>query len=433
MCAKLRTQFLLLSAVLSTGVYQSNGQDAPSALKENSPYSRFGMGNLNAHSNSIIRGMGGTATGYIDNFSINSFNPASYSFLRVTTLDFAIEGSNRSVLMNDKSTNSGTGSLSYLSLGIPMGKHAGLTFGMAPVSTAYYNAGDTSTNAILGKVSERFTGNGNTQLVYLGAAGKVGGFSLGVNAGYMFGSSYNSSSIATRDSSHSYISQFDRSQRMSGLYWKAGGLYNIKLKKERYVNIGATFSMSQTLNADLKERDILSLFNNNAGQYVFIDTVARNNSTAKYILPAEYSFGIHTGKTFNWDIGLDVIYTDWTKFSNAGDRTYIADNSYRLALGGEVIPDPNSRKMFSSASYRLGGYYGKDYISINGTDMNYMGFTIGASLPLKRTYTQFGRLNTALDVGRRGVIANGMARETYVKFTVGVSFNDIWFKKRKFE
>jgi hypothetical protein len=61
-----------------------------------------------------------------------------------------------------------------------------------------------------------------------------------------------------------------------------------------------------------------------------------------------------------------------------------------------------------------------------------VGGTIGASFPLKRNYNNFGRIHTALDIGQRGTIANGLARELIVKFTFGVSLNDIWFIKRKF-
>lgn len=436
MCAKLRTQILLLSAVLGTGIQQLQAQSTsgPRALRENSPYSRFGMGDFSTHSNAIIRGMGGTATAYIDNFTINNFNPASYSFLKVTTLDFAIEGRTKTVVMGDRSTNSGTGTLSYLSLGVPLGKYAGMSFGLKPVTSMYYNAGDTVQDPIMGRSLRQFNGNGTTQMVYLGVSGKVGGFSLGVNGGYIFGNSYNSSTLGSgTDSTRTYSSQFDRSQRMGGLYWKAGALYNFKFKKDKYLNLGATFALSQTLNATANENSINSLFDNLSGSYIYYDTVIKNDFKGDFVLPAEYSFGVHAGKTFNWDIGADFVYTDWTQFSNMGNRLNVADNAWRASVGGEVIPDPSSKKMLSNTTYRIGGYYGKDYLVVNATNLTYLGVTIGASLPLKRTYTQFGRLNAALDVGRRGVLTDGLARETFVKFTVGVSFNDIWFKKRKFD
>lgn len=47
--------------------------------QNNSPYSRYGLGNLSANSNVTLRSMGGISAGYADNFSVNFNNPASFS------------------------------------------------------------------------------------------------------------------------------------------------------------------------------------------------------------------------------------------------------------------------------------------------------------------------------------------------------------------
>ena len=50
--------------------------------QDNSPYSRYGIGDLVPTTNIISRGMGGISAGYTDVFSINFNNPASYSFFQ---------------------------------------------------------------------------------------------------------------------------------------------------------------------------------------------------------------------------------------------------------------------------------------------------------------------------------------------------------------
>src|SRR3712207_7052167 len=47
--------------------------------QDNSPYSRYGLGNLYPRVNVINRGMGGVSAAYGDYFSINYNNPASRS------------------------------------------------------------------------------------------------------------------------------------------------------------------------------------------------------------------------------------------------------------------------------------------------------------------------------------------------------------------
>ena len=47
--------------------------------QDNSPYSRYGLGNLMALSNTASRGMGGISAAYLDYTGINFSNPASYA------------------------------------------------------------------------------------------------------------------------------------------------------------------------------------------------------------------------------------------------------------------------------------------------------------------------------------------------------------------
>ncbi len=47
-----------------------------SLSQENSPYSRYGIGNLAPTSNILTRGMGGISAGYADAASLNFLNPA---------------------------------------------------------------------------------------------------------------------------------------------------------------------------------------------------------------------------------------------------------------------------------------------------------------------------------------------------------------------
>ena len=52
---------------------------SPVFSQDNSPYSRYGIGDLVPSTNIVNRGMAGVSAGYIDNMAINFSNPASYS------------------------------------------------------------------------------------------------------------------------------------------------------------------------------------------------------------------------------------------------------------------------------------------------------------------------------------------------------------------
>ncbi len=59
--------------------------------QENSPYSRYGIGDLVPNQNVVNRGMGGVAIGYSDYQSINFINPASLAYITNTILDLGGE------------------------------------------------------------------------------------------------------------------------------------------------------------------------------------------------------------------------------------------------------------------------------------------------------------------------------------------------------
>jgi hypothetical protein len=444
---KQKTGFFLLALLLAGPGFHAAAQTldeqyGPKSTKENSPYSRYGIGNLNNNSNSLIRGLGGTATAFNDVFSVNSFNPATYSFLKATTLDFALEASSNKVSMGDKSYSSGTAILSYLNLGIPLGKNLGMNLGFKPIAHTYYNANDTTNVAGIGSSIYNYNGDGNMQFAYIGFSGRYKGFSIGFNAGYVFGNYDYANSLTALDSGGISTSirdvELSHNDQVGGLYWKGGLLYCNEVKKGYFLNIGAAFTLSQPLNikrnsyAIAYETELAADGSQAVGN---IDTISSTLGTKGTLdMPLEYSFGINYGKSFHWNVGADFQYTDWSSFQKMGEREGIADNSYRASVGAQFTPDPEAtgKKYFSMVTYRLGAYYGKDYLNINNTEIDYMGGTIGASFPLKRNYDQFGRINTALDIGQRGTLTNGLAKEFFVKFTLGVSLNDIWFIRPKY-
>ena len=49
------------------------------SAQDNSPYSRYGLGDLTPSTNIVNRGMGGFSAAYADPLSVNFNNPASYS------------------------------------------------------------------------------------------------------------------------------------------------------------------------------------------------------------------------------------------------------------------------------------------------------------------------------------------------------------------
>ena len=312
-----------------------------------------------------------------------------------------------------------------------------MCIGFRPYSRVYYNLQDTilGSQSPIGQVARSYNGSGGLNYAYVGAAAKFKGLSLGFNIGYMFGTLVSTTAtvpIDTAVTNIAYTGQYTNYNRIGGIYWKGGFLYERKIDSDYTFRIGGTATIQQNITERLSSYQISSY---NFGDTLVNDTAASAaNQKGNLTLPLTYSIGVMICKNDKWDVGVDYTATNWAKFHSTPDtilNSGIANQSYRISLGGEITPNANNiRNYFSRVTYRFGLYYGTDYINPVNTSIPIYGITAGASLPFRRSLSH---LHVALDVGRLGTTTNGLAQETYVRFTLGLSFNDKWFIPRKYD
>lgn len=415
---------------------QTSTVSNPTSTRENNPYSRFGVGEMLNGNSAVLQGMGNTTSAYENPYSLNTDNPASYSFLKLTTIDAGMMSSIRTVSSNGTNYTTGTATLNYFNIGVPVSKHGGLSFGFRPVSRVYYNLADTALVNNVGQVRNSYGGVGGLNFAYIGGAYEYKGLSVGVNFGYMFGGITNSSFADNIDTTSTMSSEFSNYVKLGGIYWKGGIMYETKLNKTYTLRVGGTLALSQKLNAIQNNYWISS--------YQFVDTLIQdtsynsNQAKGKVVLPMSWSFGVHLAKAENWDLGIDYSTTQWSQFNNpfgqfgtSKGNDSLATNAYKIAVGGEYTPNVNNiRNYWSRVTYRFGFYYGTDPIYLQNTQIKYFGFTAGASLPFKRTTSE---LHGALDIGKSGTPTNGLIEQVYVRLTLGLTFNAKWFIPRKYE
>lgn len=416
----------------------------PKSGMANSPLSRIGIGDLNDRYNSIIRGMGGVATAYNNPFTINSANPASYSFLKSTTYEVGVNAISNNISIGSGSINSSTYSIGNLAMGFPVSKNWGLSFGYMPYSNIYYNAKSDGVAAGLDSVTNYYFGKGALHNVHLGTAYKYKGFSLGLNANYIFGNRINSSSLENYNyyaNNAEYVSY----QSLGGFQFKAGAMYQHIFKEKYYVHIGATYDVKANVNTNqdfyaMSYRYMVGADGSIApGNVDTLQALSYKERKNTLTLPSELAFGIHVGKSAYWNVGIDYRNTNWKDYSFDGTREGIADNTYRISLGGEVTPNPEAleNKFLNNTTFRLGAYYGTDYRMFGAEQINYFGGSFAIGLPLFRAYGSNGRgqVNVALDMGRasNGITGSNGYNNNFMKFTLGFNLNDMWFIKRKFD
>jgi hypothetical protein len=414
----------------------TEGGSSPVSNRQNSPYSRYAFGDLRSGTHISLRGMGSLTAASSDRFAVNTDNPASYASLALTTYEAAGEGNSHTLRSNNTTYTTGMATLSYMQLGIPMGKYMGMALGIRPTSRVFYNVRDSAMGASgipdIGDAMRIYFGDGSVNQAFIGFSGKYEGFSLGFNFGYMWGNIRNTSALVNLDTTSAFNTEVSRFTRVGGIFYKLGAMYETKLNSKVSMRLGVTGSLSQSINGS---RDEFLISYIGLGGITSYDTVVANTGIkGAMVMPMNITGGIQLLGTDKWRAGIDYTHVQWSEFRNFGNQDSLQSSTYKIAVGGEYTPNIQSlRKYWPRVSYRLGFYYGQDHIRLRGTDMNCYAFTLGASLPFRKSTD---RIHTAFEIGSRGSTANGLIKENFLKFTLGVSLNaltDKWFVKRRYD
>ena len=413
---------LLLTMVTGMAIAQNN---------TNSPYTRYGYGDLSDQSFGNSKAMGGIAFGLRDGAQINPLNPASYT--AIDSLTFLFEGGvslqNMNISGSGVKLNAKNSSFDYLAMQFRLHPRIAMSIGLLPFSNVGYSVSDSKVDNGVSQ-TRSFTGDGGLHQLYGGIGVKVlKNLSLGVNASYFWGDITRTRTIiypATSES-YSYIQQMGVS--ISDYKLDFGTQYTLDFNKKHSMTIGAVFSPKHKLNNDYTVTSQVSTTNS-------------NNLDATLELPN--TFGV--GFTYNYDkrltVGADYSLQQWskTKFGvNTSDdavredfnETYTYCNRHKVSVGAEYIPNLMGRSYLSHIKYRLGAYYTTPYYKIGGKEATReYGVTAGFGLPVPRSRSilsisgQFVRIS-----GQESAFVN----ENIFRVSIGLTFNERWFFKRRVE
>lgn len=458
-------------AALLIGFCAANSVSA----QDNSPYSRYGIGDLVPGTNMTLRGLGGISAGYNDILSVNFNNPASYSsFFSIQEAKTKKLSSGRAVLdiglnaesrtLRESSTNAkfvaSNALFSYVQIGVPVRKNLGVSFGLRPVSRISYNMfrnerlKDPLTGLPIDSANTTFTGDGGSYLVTLGAGvavfskvytdekrkGLEEKLSIGFNAGYLFGKKdYSTRRTLVNDSVEYYAANYETKTTFGNIYLNAGIQYSRPLKNKTVLTIGAYGTLGQKLKA---RQDLIRetfVFDATLGN-VRLDSVSdQKDLPGKIELPASFTIGFVLqkfaviNKESGWLFGVDFNMQNWDNYRYYGQKDSLK-NKWEIRAGGEFRPVPK-RNYFSNVTYRLGFFGGPDYIRLGNQKFGQFGGSFGLGLPIRisrQAPNQNTNINLAFEYSKRGN-NNNVLRENMFRFSLGFSLSDIWFIKRKYD
>ncbi|RYG50379.1 MAG: hypothetical protein EOO01_10865 [Chitinophagaceae bacterium] len=420
-----------------------------SHAQDNSPFSRYGLGDRVPQENIVNRGMGGLSAAYYDYQSINFINPASIGNLSSTIFDIGGDISLRTLKSNttpQKYTSTNT-NISYVQLGLNLGSKKmsakkmglGVVLGLRPLTNVGYKVNENKRLAGIDSVSTLYEGSGGMNLASLSAGFRIKNFSIGLTGGYAFGNKNTSTQLAFNNDTVSYFRSNSTSQvDFGGLYLAAGMQYEFQLQSGK-LKLGVYGSMPQSITAKRSTLDE-TFFPSPSGGTINIDSVDfKTGERGKIKYPSTIGAGFtYTDSLSHWTFGADFETSNWAEYRLFEQKDQL-QNSFRIKAGAQYYPakaNTPASKYFSFVKYRAGVFFGTDPIKVENSRSEY-GLTLGAGFPLtsfnRIRYGEYSFLNTAVEVGTRGNKSTGSIREGLFRFSIGISMNARWFQKRKYD
>ncbi|HRB70582.1 hypothetical protein [Flavobacterium sp. WV_118_3] len=399
-----------------------------------SPYSFYGIGDVKYRGTHENKAMGGL--GIIpDSIHLNLQNPASLAALRLTT--FSVGATNRSTTFktdSQKETASRT-TFDYLALGFPITKKAGVSFGIMPYSSVGYKVDQTTTTQLstgdIVNTNKRFTGEGGVNNVFLGLGYKITSkLSIGADFQYNFGRVETKSVVFLDDV---YLGKREiNTARYSGVAFNTGLMYQSKINKKYDWYSSFTYSPQSNLKAD-NSGSVAAITYSGTGAELESDVVNYEATQSTFKLPAKYALGTGFGIAKQWFVGAEVTFQDKSEFVNRFDQiTNVGfEKSQRYVIGGYITPKFNSFTSYlERVTYRAGFRYENTGLVINNQSVKDYSINAGFGLPIGRSLSN---LNVGFEYGTKGTTGSNLVQENYFGIYIGLSVNDLWFKRTKYE
>ena len=409
----------LFSALFIMGAVAANAQS-----RTNSPYTRYGLGELSDQAFAHNAAMGGIGYALRSSEQINVMNPASYSAVDSLSFMFDIGMGLKSsnYQENGYKTNAKNASFDYLAMQFRLHPRVGFAVGFTPYSNVGYKFSRTSDieNSDDVTLTNTFYGDGGLQQIFGGIGFKIlDNLSIGANVGYLYGeidyqtlatlsnggdqtTTYNNISI------NSYIANF-------------GLQYTQKLSKTDKVTLGLVYGLGH----DLKSTETKGIQVTDGSSYSELTEETIKDS---YGIPSTFGAGLTWQHKQNLTVGADYTLQQFenVKYDNSTD---FYKNRTRIGAGIEYMPSLYGRNYLSRIRYRAGAYYSSSYMKLPEYDgPKEWGVSAGFGLPL-----HLFQRNTVLSITGQYVrvlpSVKGMLSENRFVLKLGLTFNEHWFMK----
>ena len=416
---------LIILLVLSTSFVVSQ-------TNTGSPYSLNELGEINFLGNVSNLSMGGIDSA-IDSIEFNINNPSSLAKLKTTNYLIGTFYKSTGISNLNSTDNINTANINYIAVGIPT-KRFGFGFGVLPYSSVGFNLQTTEDYNTANSINSRLfgaEGNINRAFVSIGFP-LLKYISLGASANYNFGKFNYEKFNLIENVNYGIFS--NSSSEISGFTYNFSSNLSIPINNDLTLNLVYSFYPEGNLNSfnieSLYTSNTSSITLESLGDFVDVDLNSRGLENTKLPVPKKSIYSLGLEKKNSWFIGFQYESKLSSNFENVFLDTQSV--SYRdansLSIGGYVIPDSSSLiSYWKRVKYRFGIKNEKKSIIVNNLPVNQFSLNLGLGLPI----AGLSKANLGLEIGKVGD-NDSLVKENYFALRLGLSLNDVWFIKRKY-
>ena len=389
----------------------------------NSPYSVYGIGDIDNNSYNRTSGMGGTGLAIKSSVFLIDNNPAaltglSRSFYVATIAATGKSSSFSGEPINSSNSNSKDFWIKRFMLAVKINKFWASGFGFNQFTNVNYNFNGTkfiegSTNSY----SVAYQGDGGLNEYHWTNAIALGNhFSLGLKSSFISGSINQNETLNEADALTSISTQ--QQDYISHFRIQGGLLYEIALNKSWDLSIGGKYSPKTRLSAEraltVKENNVVVVNN----RYIKSD---------RFYLPVTYAAGIAMKHNKKTTYAVDYTYEDWSSLG-IKEQGWQLINSNRISAGAEFSSYKNDHGYLVEKNFfQIGAFINNSNLQVRNTPINEWGVTVGTGGSMRNSFLY----TFSLEGGVRGTTQQNLIKETFIGFKLSLSYRDFLFSKGK--
>ncbi len=385
-----------------------------------SPFSMFGIGELETRDFGRTTGMGNVGIGFQSRNFLNRKNPAALSGIDTLTFILDVSGAMKFSEFRTVSQKAKTSNFNFknLAAGVRISKIWTSSMGLSPYSNVGYE--EIVEQPVIGSYPQvlnvTYSGSGGVNKFYWANAFEVvRGLSFGVTSSFIFGNIVHNEEMVN-------VMSIKNTANLSKIYFDFGMQYSHWFGQFTRVVVGGTYGYKTDISVSHKESV-------SSGSYLLKNQALPD--TKSYI-PQSYGAGfsiLRNKRDAEWIFAADYQYQNWS-VDKSRYKTLKYTDSRVYSVGLQMTPNTKRPESYLQAvRFQLGACYNQSYLMVDGYQQDDYSVSVGVGLPFRnRSF-----VNVAANFGESRTGHKGGISERYALISVNLSLIEIWFAKRQWE